>query len=129
MEKALWGEGHGSALLDSPTPALRTANLSFPHGKNCLFIFLMFVLFVFKDFIYLFMRDTEREREAETQAEGEAGSLQGAPCGTPSQDPGSQPEPKADTQPLNLPGAPECCFLDIVLHFHWKKFSLKGNLS
>ena len=32
-----------------------------------------------KDFIYLFMRDTEREREreAETQAEGEAGSMQG----------------------------------------------------
>ena len=30
----------------------------------------------FKDFIYLFMRDIERE--AETQAEGEAGSMQGA---------------------------------------------------
>ena len=30
----------------------------------------------FKDFIHLFMRDTEKE--AETQAEGEAGSLQGA---------------------------------------------------
>ena len=30
----------------------------------------------FKDFIYLFMRDTQRE--AERQAEGEAGSLQGA---------------------------------------------------
>ena len=29
-----------------------------------------------KDFIYLFMRNTQRE--AETQAEGEAGSLQGA---------------------------------------------------
>ena len=29
----------------------------------------------FKDFIYLLMRDTERE--AETQAEGEAGSMQG----------------------------------------------------
>ena len=42
------------------------------------------VLF-FKDFIYLFMRDTERE--AETQAEGEAGSLWGAPCGTPSHNP------------------------------------------
>ena len=28
-----------------------------------------------KDFIYLFMRDTERE--AETQAMGEAGSMQG----------------------------------------------------
>ena len=27
--------------------------------------------------IYLFMRDTEKEREAETQAEGEAGSMQG----------------------------------------------------
>ena len=32
----------------------------------------------FKDFIYLFMRDTECERETETQAEGEAGSMQGA---------------------------------------------------
>ena len=31
-------------------------------------------------FIYLFMRDTERE--AETQAEGEAGSMQRARCGT-----------------------------------------------
>ena len=40
----------------------------------------------FKDFIYLFMRDTERE--AETQAEGEAGSMQGAQYGTRSQDPG-----------------------------------------
>ena len=34
----------------------------------------------FKDFIYLFMRDTQKE--AETQAEGEAGSLQGARRGT-----------------------------------------------
>ena len=34
----------------------------------------------FKDFIYLFMRDThtKRGREAETQAEEEAGSTQGA---------------------------------------------------
>ena len=32
----------------------------------------------FKDFIYLFMRDTQREKEAETQAEGEAGSMKGA---------------------------------------------------
>ena len=32
--------------------------------------------FLFKDFIYLLMRDTERE--AETQAEGEAGSMQGS---------------------------------------------------
>ena len=33
---------------------------------------------VFKDFIYLFMRDTHTHTEAETQAEGEAGSMQGA---------------------------------------------------
>ena len=37
--------------------------------------------FFFNDFIYLFVRDTEREREAETQAEGEAGSMLGARCG------------------------------------------------
>ena len=43
----------------------------------------MGVVFFFKDFIYLFMRNTERE--AETQAEGEAGSLRGARCGTQSQ--------------------------------------------
>ena len=38
-----------------------------------------------KDFIYLFVRDTERE--AETQAEGEGGSLWEARCGIQSQDP------------------------------------------
>ena len=37
-------------------------------------------MYTFKDFIYLFVRHTERE--AETQAEGEAGSMQGAQCGT-----------------------------------------------
>ena len=40
------------------------------------------LIIIFKDFIYLFMR----EREAETQAEGEAGSMQGARCGTRSCD-------------------------------------------
>ena len=38
------------------------------------------LLFFFKVFIYLFMRD--RDRGAETQAEGEAGSMQGARHGT-----------------------------------------------
>ena len=33
--------------------------------------------FFLKDFIYLFMRDTERKEGAETQAEGEAGSTEG----------------------------------------------------
>ena len=40
------------------------------------------LIFLKKDFIYSFMRDTHREREAETQAEGEAGSVQGARRGT-----------------------------------------------
>ena len=44
--------------------------------KVFIFIFLTFK----KDFIYLFMRDTERQ--AETQAEGKAGFLQGAGYGT-----------------------------------------------
>ena len=36
----------------------------------------LIIYIYFKDFIYLFIRDTQRE--AETQAEGEAGSMQGA---------------------------------------------------
>ena len=43
--------------------------VKFPYFNNLSIIF-------FKDFIYLFMRDTQRE--AETQAEGEVGSLWGA---------------------------------------------------
>ena len=48
-----------------------------------------YFIFIFKDFIYLFTRDTERE--AETQAEGEPGSMRGARWGTRSQDPGIMP--------------------------------------
>ena len=48
-----------------------------------------------KDFIYLFMRDTEREREAETQAEGEAGPTQGPDMGLDPRSPGSRPGSKA----------------------------------
>ena len=42
------------------------------------------LLCIFLNFIYLFMRDTQRE--SETQAEGETGSMQGARRGTLSQD-------------------------------------------
>ena len=45
----------------------------------------MFFLFL-KDFIYLFMRDTDGGQGTEAQAEGEAGSMQGAQCGTRSWD-------------------------------------------
>ena len=62
--------------------------------------------FLKKDFIYLFMRDTETE--AETQAEGEAaGSMHrernvGFDPGSPE----SHPGPKAGAKPLRHPGIP-----------------------
>ena len=46
-----------------------------------------------KYFIYLFIKDAQRETE--TQVEGEAGSLWRARCGTRYQDPWITPEPKA----------------------------------
>ena len=60
---------------------------------------------IFKDFIYLFMRDTERERQRHRQREKQA------PCKKPDVGlnpgtPGLWPEPKADTQLLSPPGAP-----------------------
>ena len=61
----------------------------------------------FKDFIYLFMRYTEREREAETQAEGEAGSMHWEPdVGFDPGSPGSRPGPKAGAKLLRHPGFP-----------------------
>ena len=85
----------------------------------CLFV----CLFVFKDFIYLFMR------EAETSAEGEAGSPGEPDAGLNPGIPGSHPEPKADVQPLSHPGIPGlfCLFLIFVcnhLFFHVPLFLL-----
>ena len=63
-----------------------------------------FRVIFFKDFIYLFVRDTERE--AETWAKGEAGSSRKPNVGL---DPGilrSLPELKADAQPLSPPRHP-----------------------
>ena len=48
----------------------------------------MVMFLFFKDFIYLFMRDTHTHTEAETQAEGEASSLWGAQFRIQSQDSG-----------------------------------------
>ena len=68
--------------------------------------------FFFKDFIYLFMRDTEREREreAETQAEGEAGSMQGAQCGTQSWVSRIRLWAEGGTKPLSHRGCPYFLF-------------------
>ena len=75
----------------------------------------MVLFFFFKDFIYLFMRDTEKEREAETwQREKHV------PCREPDarldpRTPGSYPGPKAGAKPLSHPGSPSkmvlCCTL------------------
>ena len=60
---------------------------------------------VFFNFIYLFMRNTQRK--AETKAEGEAeGSYREPNVGLNPRTLGSQLEPKADAQPLSHPGAP-----------------------
>ena len=56
--------------------------------------------------MYLFMRDTHREREAETQAEGEAGPMQGAQCGTPSRVSRITPQAKGGTKLLAHQGCP-----------------------
>ena len=62
------------------TELYHLASISVMSGTSYSYIccnFTYMVTAIFKnDFIYLFMRDTERE--AETQAEGEAGSMQGA---------------------------------------------------
>ena len=63
----------------------------------------------FKDFTYLFMRDTERDREAETQAEREAGSMQGARRGTRSRVSRIAPRANGRRQTAVPPRDPEAC--------------------
>ena len=64
----------------------------------------LFIFIFFKDFIYLFMRDTERD--AETQAEGEAGSMQGPRRGTRSRVSRVRPWTEGSAKPLSHPGLP-----------------------
>ena len=83
-------------------------------------------LFIFKDFTYLFMRDTHREREgeAETQTEGEADSTQGARHKTRSQDPRIKPWAEGCTKLLRHTGFPlSLSFVDIpCLNNHTEDF-------
>ena len=64
-----------------------------------------------KDFIYLFMRDTEREaktgreRSRDRQREKQASCME-PDVGRDPRTPGSRPGPKADTEPLSHPGVP-----------------------
>ena len=71
-----------------------------------------FILFYFfKDLIYLFMRDTEKE--AETQAEGGAGSMQGARRGTQSPDPRTRPWAEGRCSTAEPPRGPR--ILDLLI--------------
>ena len=67
----------------------------------------LFCFVSLKDFIYLFMRDTQRERERQGHRQKE----KQAPCREPDVGldpgtPGSRPELKADAQPLHHSGIP-----------------------
>ena len=66
----------------------------------------------FKDFIYLFMRDTETEIERQ----GEAGSMQGARRETRSRVSKITPWTKGSAKPLSHPGCPPVPFLIEVLY-------------
>ena len=75
---------------------------------------------VFEDFIYLFMRDTERRqrhRHREKQAPCRESDV-GLDPGTP----GSRPEPKAGAQSLSHTGVPETQFL-LFTFFFFKIYS------
>ena len=62
------------------------------------------IYFILKDFIYLFMRN--REREVGTQAEGEAGSMQGAQGGTRPWVSRIMPWAEGGAKQLSHPGCP-----------------------
>ena len=67
---------------------------------------MIFIFSFFKDFVYLFMRDTQREREAETQAEGKQAPCREPDVGLDPRSPGSRPGPTAGAKPLSHPGIP-----------------------
>ena len=72
------------------------------------------LILFFRNIWFIYERHRERGRDID---EGEAGSLQGACVGFDPRTPGSQPELKADTQPLSHPGIPINWFLKIK----WEK--------
>ena len=79
----------------------------------------MYLFIYLKDFIYLFMRDTQRE--AETQAEGEAGLIQGAGHGSRSQVSRITPRAKGGAKPLSHLGCPKLR-LSITILYYWTTF-------
>ena len=83
-----------SSILSHP---VHSSSDIFEHDPQTLF------LFIFKDFIYLFMSDTQRDRDI---GRGRSKLLSGSLMQDSIIEPGSHPELKADTQPLSHPGVP-----------------------
>ena len=86
--------------------------------------FITWTVFLFYDFIYLFMRDTLKEREAETQAEEEAGSMQEARRGTRSRVSRITPWAEGGAKPLSHPGCP-----DFLLYIYKRFIYLKERIG
>ena len=70
-----------------------------------------FFFYFFKDFIYLFKRDTERQRHK--QREKQAPHWE-PDAGLDLRTPGLRPGPRADAQPPSHPGAPSLPFLIVL---------------
>ena len=68
-----------------------------------MWVFPLFYFFYLR--FYLFMKDTHRERQRHRQREKQA-SCREPDVGLDPRNPGSQPELKADTQPLSHPKTP-----------------------
>ena len=65
---------------------------------------------IFKNILFVYSWETQREREAEIQAEGEAGSMQGAWYGTRSRVCRIMPWAEGRHQITELPGLPKAIF-------------------
>ena len=79
------------------------------------FVFFISCIFFKRDFIYLFMRDTERERQRHKQREKQA-PYRKPDVGLDPRTPVSRPESKADAQLLSHPGILGCIFLKIFIY-------------
>ena len=97
-------------------------SLGMSLGPGCSDVSFLF----FKDFIYLFTRETQRERQRHRKREKQA------PCREPDVrlvlgTPGSHPELKTDAQLLSHPGVPAQMFL--TSSWWWVEWLLELRLS
>ena len=118
-EGHLWAPPHFSGLwceTDLERKSSFSADWSCPFGQTL--IFRKFGFSFFKDFIYLFTRDTHGERQRHRQMEKQA-SLAEPDAGLDLRIPGSPPERKADAQPPSHPGTPGVFLCKRLVMFIW----------